>query len=63
MAEILKRFEDKIESITLIPSDGGRFEVTVNGEVVFSKKALGRHAEPGELEALIEEKIAAEAGA
>ncbi|MCB9458434.1 MAG: SelT/SelW/SelH family protein [Anaerolineaceae bacterium] len=33
----------------LIPSQGGRFEVTVNGELVFSKKELGRHAEPGEV--------------
>ncbi len=61
MAEILKRFEDTIESITLIPSDGGRFEVTVNGELIYSKLVTGRHVEPGELEALIEEKLAAEA--
>jgi selenoprotein W-related protein len=25
------------------------FEVTVDGRLVFSKKALGRHAEPGEV--------------
>jgi hypothetical protein len=25
------------------------FEVTVDGNSVFSKKALGRHAEPGEV--------------
>jgi selenoprotein W-related protein len=37
----------------LIPSSGGRFEVTVNGELVFSKKAVGRHAEPGEVRAAI----------
>jgi selenoprotein W-related protein len=41
----------------LIPSTGGVFEVTVNGEKVFSKKELGRHAEPGEVKALIEEKL------
>jgi selenoprotein W-related protein len=33
----------------LIPSSGGRFEVTVNDELVFSKKELGRHAEDGEI--------------
>ncbi len=48
MAELLKEYEEDIESIALIPSDGGRFEVTVNGELVFSKKSLGRHAQPGE---------------
>jgi hypothetical protein len=25
------------------------FEVTMDGNVVFSKKALGRHADPGEI--------------
>jgi len=25
------------------------FEVTVDGRLVFSKKTLGRHAEPGEV--------------
>lgn len=38
---------------TLIPSKGGRFEVIVNDELVFSKKQLGRHAEPGEVRAAI----------
>jgi hypothetical protein len=25
------------------------YEVTVDGQLVFSKKAIGRHAEPGEV--------------
>ena len=53
----MKDFEPDIESIKLIPSDGGRFEVTVNGELVFSKKRLGRHAEDGEIKRAIEAKI------
>ncbi len=48
--------EARIESLTLIPSSGGKFEVTVNGEVIFSKKGLGRHAEPGEVYGLIKAK-------
>ena len=44
---------DQIQEWTLIPSRGGVFEVTVNGTLVFSKKALGRHAEDGELLPLI----------
>ncbi len=35
------------------PSSGGVFEVMVDGKLVFSKKALGRHAEPGEILELI----------
>jgi len=41
--------EDQIESFTLIPSDGGKFEFSVNGNLLFSKKALSRHAEEGEV--------------
>lgn len=33
---------------------GGVFEVTMNGDLVFSKQRLGRHATPGELVALIQ---------
>jgi hypothetical protein len=29
------------------------FEVTVDGQLIFSKKALRRHAEPGEVLTLI----------
>jgi selenoprotein W-related protein len=39
--------------VQLIPSSGGRFEVTADGRLVFSKKAVGRHAEPGEVVAAI----------
>jgi selenoprotein W-related protein len=47
-----------IGSWRLIPSKGGVFEVTVNGELVYSKKATGRHAEPGEIRAAILAKLA-----
>lgn len=37
----------------MMPSSGGVFEVTVDGKLVFSKKALNRHAQPGEILELI----------
>ena len=51
--DLLKEFEHVIESITLIPSDGGRFEVSVNGTLIYSKLQTKRHAEPGEVVGLI----------
>ena len=48
MAEILKEVEFKIQTIELIPSDGGKFEIAVDGRVVYSKLQTGRHVEPGE---------------
>jgi selT/selW/selH-like putative selenoprotein len=35
--------------VRLVESSGGVFEVTVDGRLVFSKKASRRHAEPGEV--------------
>ena len=47
--ELLKHYEHLIEEIKLIPSEGGRFEVSVNGQLLYSKLTLHRHAEPGEI--------------
>jgi selenoprotein W-related protein len=46
---LLEQFEHVIESVTLVPSDGGRFEVMANGAMIYSKLQTGRHAEPGEV--------------
>ena len=40
----------------MIRSSGGIFDVTVDDELVFSKKRVGRHAEPGEVLRLIKAK-------
>ena len=55
--ELLKNYEHVIETITLVPSDGGRFEVTVNGQLIFSKLQTHRHAEPGELLGLVKKIV------
>ena len=43
--QLLEEFEDSITEFTLIPSRGGVFEVDVDGDRIYSKKATGRHAE------------------
>jgi selenoprotein W-related protein len=53
MAELLKTYEEQIETISLVPSDGGRFELSVNGELLYSKLQIRRHAEPGEAAGLV----------
>ena len=55
--ELLKNYEDVIENITLVPSEGGRFEVTVNGQLLYSKLNLHRHAEPGEVLGLVRKMV------
>lgn len=44
----------------LIPSSKGRFEVLVDGELVYSKAASGRHAKPGEVEGAVRARIGPE---
>jgi selT/selW/selH-like putative selenoprotein len=39
--------------VRLVPASGGVFEVKVDGNLVFSKRALRRHANPGEVVDLI----------
>lgn len=55
--ELLKNFEADLASVRLVPSDGGRFEVSVEGELLYSKMRTGRHAEPGEIEKLVARRI------
>lgn len=57
MEELLKHYEHLIEEIKLIPSDGGRFEVTVNGQLLYSKLAAHRHAEAGEVLGLVRKMV------
>lgn len=51
--ELLAEYEHLVEALTLTPSDGGRFEVTVNGRLIYSKLATARHAQPGEVLGLV----------
>lgn len=55
--ELLKEFEHVIERLTLVPGEGGRFEVTVNGRLLYSKLETKRHAEPGEVIGLVRRMV------
>ena len=55
--ELLKNYEHVIETIMLVPSDGGKFEVTVNGQLLYSKLATHRHVEPGEVLGLVKKIV------
>lgn len=57
MAELMKEFEPDIESFTLIPSDGGKFELTVGNRLLYSKLQTHRHAEPGEIAGLLNKNL------
>jgi len=56
-SELLKEFEYDIGNLTLVPSDGGRFEIKVGDKLVYSKLQTHRHAEPGEVVGLVRKVI------
>jgi selenoprotein W-related protein len=49
VSDLLSNYQHVIEEIRLVTGDNGAFEVVVDGNLVYSKHATGRHAEPGEV--------------
>jgi selenoprotein W-related protein len=57
MVNLMKQYEMDIQSLKLIPSDGGTFEIQVGDRLVYSKLKSGRHSEEGEVERLVGEAL------
>jgi selenoprotein W-related protein len=47
--DILTSYQHVIDELRLVTGASGVFDVRVDGQVLFSKKAEGRHARPGEI--------------
>ncbi len=47
--DLLSTYQHVIGSLTLVTGSKGVFDVEVDGEILYSKHATGRHAEPGEV--------------
>ena len=58
--DLLSNYQHVITDLRLVPATGGVFEVEVDGQPIYSKKATGRHAEPGEVLGLFTDKVGAE---
>lgn len=55
--EVVDGWSERLVDIRLVPSSGGRFEVSLDGEIIFSKAALDRHPDAGEIAGLLSERI------
>jgi selenoprotein W-related protein len=55
--DIMSNYHHVIESFEFITGSKGVFHFVVDGQSLFSKKVLGRHAEPGEVLQLFQELI------
>lgn len=54
--DILGDYQHVVESLTFTTGSKGVFDVTVDGEILYSKAETGRHAEPGEVLGLFVDK-------
>jgi predicted Rdx family selenoprotein len=58
--ELLSAYQHVIASLTLVTGAKGIFDVEVDGEMLYSKRAAGRHAQPGEVLGLFRDRYAAD---
>lgn len=55
--QVLNQYKNKIQSFEIVPSGGGVFEVTLDGDLVFSKKKEGRFPEYEEIDVNLKKKM------
>jgi selenoprotein W-related protein len=56
--DVLTSYQHVIASLTLVTGSKGVFDVRVDDELLYSKRAEGRHAAPGEVLTLFAERYA-----
>lgn len=54
--DILYNYQHIIGTLTMTTGEKGVFDVTVDGELIYSKHGTGRHANPGEVLEIFTEK-------
>ncbi len=55
-SDLLQNYQHIVKSLTFTTGSKGIFDVTVDGELLYSKAVTGRHAESGEVLQLFTEK-------
>jgi selenoprotein W-related protein len=56
-ADLMHDYQHVISGLELVTGSNGVFDVEVDDRLLFSKRATGRHAEPGEVLRLFREQI------
>ena len=58
MAAALKdKYKDDLEDVNLVPSSGGAFEVSLDGNLIYSKLSTGRFPEEKEVTDAIDKSM------
>jgi selenoprotein W-related protein len=56
--ELLTTFTTELGEVALVPGTGGVFDVRLDGEVLWSRKAEGGFPEPAALKRLVRDRVA-----
>lgn len=56
-SQILNGFKQKVSSLTLVPAGGGCFELTANGELLYSKLKTGEFPNEQDMVELLATKL------
>ncbi len=54
--QLLSTFKQEIAEFTLLPSDGGKFEIKIDGDLVYSKLATGSFPDASVIEGEIRKR-------
>ncbi len=60
ISDLIHDYQHIIADLTLVMGDKGVFNVEVDGQLLFSKHSVDRHAEPGEVLRLFKEFVGAD---
>ena len=55
--DLIHHYQHVIDDFKFVMGSKGAFELTVNGELLYSKHQTGRHANPGEVLELFTELV------
>lgn len=58
--DLLTNYQHIIDELRFVMGGGGVFDVTVDGETIYSKGETGRHADDGEVLRLFTDRFGAE---
>ena len=52
----MKKFKQQIAELALLPSDGGRFEIKVNEQLIYSKLETGQFPDSSDIEQAVRQQ-------
>lgn len=57
MGKVLPKFKQRLDEIILVPSDGGRFEISLDGDLLYSKVETGSFPDEDEIVETIDQRM------